>query len=159
MNELNVTSKRKITFLRNNNSDIYAYLITVIETNNGVESKYSLPLILNPDKPNLLTKRVSIIVNDSVNVDVPKDIFVDTSHDIKLYINGSIVSTLIYEYNKTINQIKLHTPLNLDDAIELEYYRDEMVAYHDSNKLCRYVVSPIYSKTNNLGDHNLLLKG
>jgi hypothetical protein len=159
MNELNVTSNRTITFLRNNNADIYAYLVTVTENDNGVENTYSLPLVLNPDVPNLMLKTVDIVVDDTININVPADIFVDNSHDMTLYINGLPVSPLDYEYNSALNQIRVHTPLTLSEVVELEYYRDEMVVYHNTTMPCTYVVSPIYGKTNNLGDHNLLLKG
>ena len=149
-----------ILFPRMLAQNIIGYEVKVQEeVRDGVFAKYSLPIVENPTSPNpILHKEVFPYRNDGV-YQLPTETYYSPDHYIKVYINGVLTPSLYITFNDNTKILRINlskVPVDINDKVELEYYKDEIEVRHTAINKCLYHVEPVLDKRYMTGKHSLL---
>lgn len=163
MSLLPATLVKTIKFKRMNNKHIKGYEIYGVYQDDNFESGIREDLIDyfdNPSEPN--TERVSLVLeyNDNYTWELPKDLYTDRDHKFRIYINDAILSTLYYQYNKYNRFVTIDKnlkPLNVNDKIKIEYFRDMITRTYPLESNCQIKIRPVFADTYTYGNHNVII--
>jgi hypothetical protein len=155
--------KKTITFRRLTSKNVLAYEIYATYKDDtyisGVRTEL-LDTIENPIVPNPVIKRIELNYNDNATWKLPYDAYLDRDHQFRLYLNGAIVSTMCYNFNKVSKLITLDTILKkytVNDKIEIEYYQDIITKDYMLEKNCEISIKPIFTESYTYGYHNIII--
>ena len=160
---LPATLTKTITFKRLNNKHVKGYEVYGLFPDNNYSSGIREELIDsfdNPSEPNVDKTSVLYEYNDNYTWKLPNDLFMDRDHKFKIFINDSILSTLYYQYNKFTKLITIDKnlkPLEKDDKIKLEYFRDMITKTYVLETNCNIRVKTIFADTYTYGNHNIII--
>ena len=155
--------KKSITFKRMDSKNVIGYEIYGLFKDSNYASgirEELIDTIDNPSEPNTSLTSIILEFNNSYTWKLPDDIYLDRDHKFKIYINGFIVSTLYYQYNKynkllTINKnLKTIEP---DSTIKLEYFKDTITKSYMLEEDCQIKIKPIFSESYTYGTHNIII--
>lgn len=155
--------KRTIVFHRMNSKIVDSYKIYTIFQDDTYSIGFRQELldeIKNPDIPDVKVAKIPLEYNENLTWKSPNDIYMDIDHPFHLYINGFIVSPLMYEYNRITKLITINSKLlkvEQDATIELEYFRDIITKTYLLDDDCKIKVVPVYKKEAQIGKHNVII--
>lgn len=150
--------ENKLNFKKIRDINITSYNIVVEETIGNITSKYILENVINSltTQPTITKK---ILENNTEQIwNFPNDIFLDTynNYSIKIYVDNIELNLSQFTVSDILFKIYVLYPLNINNKIEIEYYKDEITYYHTTNNSCKYFVYPVIKDSHNMGDHNIL---
>lgn len=155
--------KKTITFRRLTSKSVTAYEIYAKYKDDtyasGIRTEL-LETIENPDVPNPVVKRIELPYSDNATWELPHDAYLDRDHQFRMYMNGFILSTMTYSFNRIHKLITLDTVMKkytLNDKIELEYYLDIISRDYMLENNCEIYVKPIFTESYTYGNHNVII--
>lgn len=155
--------KKKISFLRLSKKNCSAYQIYALYHDDKYASgirKELLEEFENPSLPNPVIKSIQLEHKEEPTWELPKDIYMDRDHPLRLYQNGFIVSSMYYSINRVTRLLSVDTIVreysNTDEMV-LEYYRDVIIKEYVLEEDCDIQIIPIFKDTSVLGDHNIIM--
>lgn len=163
MNFIPALLKKTITFRRLTAKNVTAYEIYAkfpdINYDSGVRTEL-LERFDNPVEPNPYIKRITLDYNEDATWELPYDAYLDRDHQFRLYLNGFILGTMAYKYNRVHKLISLDTVMKKyesSDKIELEYYQDLITRSYMLESNCEIYVKPIFTDSYTYGYHNIII--
>lgn len=155
--------KKIITFRRLTPKHVLGYEIygTFKDDNytSGIRTEL-LEAFDNPVVPNPIVNRIELPYNDNATWELPYDAYLDRDHQFRLYLNGFILSSLCYNYNRLSKLITLDTVMKnytVNDKIEMEYYQDIITREYMLESDCEITVKPIFTESYTYGNHNVII--
>lgn len=155
--------KKTISFRRLTTKNVTAYEIYATYKDNtkasGVRTEL-LDTIENPIIPNTIIKKIELAYNDNATWKLPDDAYLDRDHQFRLYLNGFLVSSLCYSFNRISKLITLDTTIKeytINDKIEIEYYQDLITKDYMLEKDCEISINPIFTEHYTYGYHNVII--
>lgn len=175
-----VIGKRIVRFRRLNNQHIAGYMIYGVYDDSSYPSGTRTESLLkdsfgkdlmyeNPELPCLDPDEIKVIDlewNNNVTWELPEDAFYDKDHRFKLYMNGSPLPKLYYDYNKLTRRFTINTtlkPCSASDTFKLEYYRDYIkieftldtsIPNGDPKDI---IIKPVFRHGYRYGYHNIII--
>ena len=114
----------------------------------------------NPVEPNPQIKKIELKYNEDATWELPHDAYLDRDHQFRLYLNGFILGTMTYKYNRVSKLISLDTVIKkyeMTDKLELEYYQDLITRSYMLETDCQIYVKPIFTDSYTYGYHNIII--
>lgn len=155
--------KKTITFRRLSNKNVLEYKIygTFKDDtySNGIRCDL-LDTIKNPSLPSPCMIRIKLPYNDNATWKLPEDAYLDRDYQFRLYLDGFILSSMAYAYNRVTKLITLDTVMkeyNVNSKLEMEYYRDVITKSYVLENDCQITVKPIFAETYSFGTHNIII--
>lgn len=155
--------KKTITFRRLPAKNVVAYEIyaSYQDSNyaSGVRTEL-LDTIQNPNMPETYVKRIPLDYNGNATWKLPDDAYLDRDHQFRLYLNGFMLSSLAYSFNRITKLITLDTVMKkytVNDKVEMEYYQDLIVKDYMLEENCSIKVKPIFTESSQYGFHNVII--
>ena len=153
MNFIPALLKKTITFRRLTAKNVIAYEIYAKFPDSNYDSGVRTELLErfdNPVEPNPCIKRIILNYNEDATWELPYD----------AYLNGFILGTMSYKYNRVHKLISLDTIMKKyesSDKIELEYYQDLITRSYMLESNCEIYVKPIFTDSYTYGYHNIII--
>ena len=163
MNFIPALLKKTITFRRLTAKNVIAYEIYAKFPDSNYDSGVRTELLErfdNPVEPNPCIKRITLDYNEDATWELPYDAYLDRDHQFRLYLNGFILGTMTYKYNRVHKLISLDTVMKKyesSDKIELEYYQDLITKSYMLESNCQIYVKPIFTDSYTYGYHNIII--
>lgn len=155
----NITIENIIRFPRMLAQNVIGYKVNVQEeVRDGVFAKYELPTIDNTVTPNPIIHKEHFDFRSDGVYQLPNETYYSPDYTIKLYINGVQINSLYITFNDHSKILKINlskVPININDKVELEYYRDEIEVKHSAVNKCVYYVEPILDRSYSVGVHSI----
>ena len=154
---------KTITFKRMNNKHVKGYEIYGLFQDEKYSSGIREELIDsfdNPSTPNVQRTRITLEYNDNQTWELPRDMYIDKDYKFRVYVNNVIMSPLYYQFNKYNRLLTINhnlKPLNANDVIELEYYKDLITKTYSLEYNCSIKIKPIFADTYTYGNHNVII--
>lgn len=155
--------KKTITFRRLTSKNVLAYEVyaTYKDNNNtsGIRTEL-LDTIENPTVPQPTVKRITLQYNENATWELPYDAYLDRDHQFRLYLNGFIVSSMCYKFNRLTKLITFDTVMKsytVNDTMEMEYYLDIITKDYMLEEDCELSIKPIFTDTYTYGNHNVII--
>lgn len=154
---------KTITFRRLTAKNVLAYEVYATYKDDRYESGIRTELldtIENPVMPNPIVKRIELKYNDNATWSLPYDAYLDRDHQFRLYLNGFIVSSMCYKFNRLSKLITLDTMMKkytVNDKIEMEYYQDIITKSYMLEQDCEIHIKPIFTESYTYGYHNVIM--
>jgi hypothetical protein len=155
--------KKTITFRRLAARNVVAYEVYATYKDDtytsGVKTEL-LDTIENPVMPNPIVKRIDLSYNDNATWELPYDAYLDRDYQFRLYLNGFILSSLCYKFNRLNKLITLDTVMKkytVNDKVEMEYYQDIITKDYMLEKDCTISIKPIFTDSYTYGYHNIIV--
>lgn len=146
-----------ISFKRLSSNACYGYKIYVKEYKDDEEPiEYLLDAVPNPQMSLDILDEKSLKYNEMQQWQLKDEVVGIDSSSINVYINNNLLSTKNYTFNEYNGVLLIHTRLNEDDSIDIEYRLDIIRYIHMTDKRCEYTVEPIFTKNHLIGRHNIL---
>lgn len=167
--------KKIVRFKRLPNKHIAGYMIYGIFKDNNYESgKRQESLLKDSDgndvmyinprypvkNPEQNFKEIELEYNKNVTWTLPDDAFYGRDYKFQIFINGALLPTLFYDYNKLTRVFTINTTLkeiDPNDTITLKYWRDYIVLEFDINEECDILVKPVFRPGYDYGYHNIII--
>lgn len=163
MNFIPALLKKTITFRRLTAKNVIAYEIYAKFPDSNYDSGVRIELLErfdNPVESNPCIKRIILDYNEDATWELPYDAYLDRDHQFRLYLNGFILGTMAYKYNRVHKLISLDTVMKKyesSDKIELEYYQDLITRSYMLESNCEIYVKPIFTDSYTYGYHNIII--
>lgn len=154
---------KTITFKRLNNKHVQGYEVYGLFPDDNYSSGIREELIDafdNPSEPNVERTSIDLEYNDNYTWELPKDLYIDRDHKFKVYINDAVLNILYYQYNKYNRFITIDKnlkPLDSNDKIRVEYFRDMITRTYPLESNCQIRIKPIFADTYTYGNHNVII--
>ena len=155
--------KKKITFRRLTAKNVVAYEIYAKYKDDtyasGIRTEL-LDTIQNPTMPATYIKRIDLPYNDDATWELPYDAYLDRDHQFRMYLNGFILSSMCYKFNRLSELITLDTVMKkytVNDKVELEYYQDLIIKEYMLEQDCEIQIKPIFTESYSYGYHNIIV--
>ena len=155
--------KKTITFRRLTSKNVLSYQIYANYKDDtyasGIRTEL-LDTIENPIVPNPIIKRINLEYNDNATWELPYDAYLDRDHQFRLYMNGFIISSMCYKFNRLSKLITLDTVMKnytVNDKMEMEYYQDIITKDYMLEEDCEIFVKPIFTDSYTYGYHNVII--
>ena len=155
--------KKTITFRRLAAKSVIAYEVyaKIPDTtyDSGIRNEL-LEKFDNPVEPNPQIKKIELKYNEDATWELPYDAYLDRDHQFRLYLNGFILGTMTYKYNRVNKLISLDTVIKkyeMTDKLELEYYQDLITRNYMLETDCQIYVKPIFTDSYTYGYHNIII--
>lgn len=155
--------KKKITFRRLAAKSVLRYEIYAEfkdDTYTSGVRRELIDTIENPSQPDLHIKRILLPGNPDATWELPYDAYLDRDHQFRLYLNGFILSSMCYNFNRLSKLISLDTVMkkySVTDTVEMEYYQDLISKEYMVQNDCNIYVKPIFTQSYTYGDHNVII--
>lgn len=155
--------KKKITFRRLAAKNVLRYEIYAEFKDDTYASgirRELLDVIENPSQPDPHIKRIVLTGNPDATWELPYDAYLDRDHQFRLYLNGFILSSMCYSFNRVNKLVSLDTVMkkySVTDVVEMEYYQDLISKEYMVQDDCRIFVKPIFTQSYTYGDHNVII--
>ena len=163
MNFIPALLKKTITFRRLTAKNVTAYEIYAKFPDNNYDSGVRTELLErfdNPVEPNQCIKRITLDYNEDATWELPYDAYLDRDHQFRLYLNGFILGTMAYKYNrvhKLISLDKVMKKYESTDKLSLEFYQDLITRSYMLETDCQIYVKPIFTDSYTYGYHNIII--
>lgn len=155
--------KKTISFRRLTSKNVTSYEIYAhykdSNYNSGIRTEL-LDTIINPIVPNPVLKRIELKYNDNVTWELPYDAYLDKDYRFRLYLNGVLLNSLQYKYNRLSKLISLNVDIieyTVNDTLELEYYQDIITKDYMPEENCEITIKPIFKDGFTYGTHNVII--
>ena len=155
--------KKTISFRRLTAKNVLSYEVYATYK----DDKYSsgtrqelLDTIKNPIVPNPVIKRITLNYNDNATWQLPYDAYLDRDHQFRLYMNGFILSSMCYSFNRLNNLITLDTVIkkySMNGKGGMEYYQDISTKGYMLEQDCQVSIKPIFKDSYTYGYHNIII--
>ena len=156
--------KKKIRFIRLSPKNCNGYNIYALYKDDTYASgvrKVLLEYVPNPQTPNPILKEIALESTPNPTWPLPEDAYMDTDHPFYLIHNDETISKMKYSFNRVTKKITLDTILvtyePATDVMKLKYYRDLIELEYTLEQDCNIYVEPIFNKTYNIGEHNVIV--
>lgn len=155
--------KKTITFRRLTAKNVTSYEVYATYKDDTYESGVRTELldtIENPIVPNPVIRRIELDYNSDATWDLPYDSYLDRDHLFRLYLNGAILSSMCYKFNRISKMITLDTTIKkytVNDKIEMEYYQDIITKSYMLEENCEISIKPIFIESYTYGYHNIIV--
>jgi len=155
--------KKTITFRRLASKNVLSYEVYATYKDDTYSSGVRTELmdtIQNPNVPNPIIKRIDLSYNDNATWELPYDAYLDRDHQFRLYLNGFILNSLCYNYNRLSKLITLDTVMQnytVNDKMEMEYYQDIITKDYMLEKDCQISIKPVFTESYSYGYHNVII--
>lgn len=155
---------KKITFRRLSNPAVKEYQIF----GNFPDDTYAsgirtelLDTIPNPKLPeSVIISRIKLDYNQEATWKLPADIYLDRDYQFRLYVNGFILPTSMYQYNRLRKMVTIDhllKPITVSDLVEMEYYRDLITRSYPLESDCTISIKPVFTDDYSYGTHNVII--
>ena len=154
---------KKITFKRMDQRKVSSYQVYALYPDNTYSSgirEELLDTINNTQSPNCDLTSIEYKYNINYTWKLPYDLYTDQDHKFKIYINGKILSSLYYQFNKYNNLLTIDQNLKVleeTDIIRIDYYRDMISKSYILENDCTIKVIPVFNEDYVFGNHNIIL--
>lgn len=150
---LNLVIKNTITFIRMPYYLCSGYNLKITYEDGTSEIIY----IENTQTPNEVIEEKEFDYNIDLTWKLPDYIVATSTEDIIVFINGTEISSIYYNYNKLGNLISIdNLDVTKNDIVKMQYKCDKIIYEHNTHKKCKYEVFPIYKNSYKLGQHTKL---
>lgn len=155
--------KKTITFHRLAAKNVLRYEIWASYQDKNYASGIRTELldtIENPNTPETYIKRIELEYNSNATWRLPFDAYLDRDHQFRLYLNGFILSSMAYAFNRVTKLITLDTVMkhyDINSKLEMEYYQDLIRKDYMLEEDCTIKVKPIFTDSYTYGFHNVII--
>lgn len=155
--------KKTIKFPRLSSKNVISYEVytkTIDDTyDSGIRTDL-IDTILNPNIPSpvVMTKELEYAENGTWNL--PKNIYLDRDHKIRVFVDKIQISNLYYTINKVAGLItinKNNVTMNPDSIISIEYYIDVIEKSYMFEQDCEIIIKPVMIESYHYGKHNIII--
>lgn len=163
MYTLPIQIKKTISFPRLTSKNVLCYEIYAKFKDNtytsGIRTEL-LDTIKNLIIPSPIEKEMDYEYSKNYTYQLPKNIYMDKDHKIRVFVDGILISSLWYTVNKyakifTINTNKIE--INTNTKVSIKYYEDIISKDYFLDEECELFVKPIFTESYHYGDHNIIL--
>jgi hypothetical protein len=155
--------KKTIKFPRLSSKNVIAYEIYTKTVDVTYESGIRTDLIdtiSNPNIPSPVVTERKFDYSENGTWYLPKDIYMDRDHKIRVFVDDIQISSLYYTINKmaglfTINKNAI--TINPDSIVKIEYYKDIIEKSYMVEQECEVIVKPKMIESYHYGKHNIIL--
>ena len=155
--------KKTITFRRLPSKNVLGYEVYAAYKDSSYASgirQELLDTIPNPDIPDPHVMRIELPYSDNATWPLPDDAYLDRDHQFHLYLNGFVLSTMTYAFNRLSRLITLDTAMktyNASSKVEIMYYQDVISKSYMLTDECQISVKPIFTDSYSFGTHNVII--
>jgi hypothetical protein len=163
MYTLPVQIKKTIAFPRLSSKNVLKYEIYAKFKDDtytsGIRTEL-LDTIENSSVPSPVEKDMECEYSVNYTYPLPKNIYIDKDHRMRVFVDGILISSLWYTANFyakifTINTNKI--AIHNDTKISIKYYEDIISKDYFLDENCELFVKPIFLESYHYGDHNIII--
>lgn len=155
--------KKTIKFPRLSSKNVVSYEIytkTIDDTyGSGIRTDL-IDTIVNPNIPSPVVQTIDLEYSNNATWGLPKDIYLDRDHKIRIFVDKIQVSNLFFTINKTAKLFTINTnaiAINPDSIVSIEYYKDIIEKSYMIETNCEIIVKPKMIGSYHYGKHNIIL--